>query len=69
MLVWKEKAWGAGQKGLLEAAVPGVGDLIEARLQRGDVQASSEAPSAAQVVTIAGRLQLLQEPKPFLGER
>jgi serine/threonine protein kinase len=32
MLVWKEKAWGAAQKGLLEAAVPGVGDLIEARL-------------------------------------
>ncbi|HLM74501.1 MAG TPA: AAA family ATPase, partial [Polyangiaceae bacterium] len=32
MLVWKEKIWAPAQQGLLEAPVPGVGDLIEARL-------------------------------------
>ncbi|HZF49598.1 MAG TPA: AAA family ATPase, partial [Polyangiaceae bacterium] len=32
MLAWKEKVWAPAQPGLLEAPVPGVGDLIEARL-------------------------------------
>jgi serine/threonine-protein kinase len=32
MLVWKEKVWAPAQQGLLDAPVPGVGDLIEARL-------------------------------------
>lgn len=32
MLVWKEKIWAPAQQGLLDAPVPGVGDLIEARL-------------------------------------
>ena len=43
-------------------------DLIEAPLQRGDIEASSEAPSTAQVVNRAARFQLLHEPKPLLRE-
>jgi hypothetical protein len=44
-------------------------DLIEARLERREIQETSHPRCPADIVNGAAGLQLFQKPEPFLGER
>ncbi len=43
-------------------------DLVQAGFQRCDIQLAYQTRSAADIVKGVARIQLLEQPKPFLGK-